>query len=72
MINFFEKCRIIISTYPDTNFSEALYSDIPSILVYPKEFYLFSDLGNVIVEKLSSVGILFHSPVLAAKHVNTN
>ena len=67
---FFKKCKFIITSYPDTSFGESIYSKIPSIVIFPKEFYDFSLKGSELTESLKSAGILYSDPKKAADHIN--
>lgn len=72
LLSFFKEAKILICTYPQTTFSEAMYSDIPVILIYPKEFWETISEMDVLIEKLKSCNILFDDYNLAAAHINAN
>jgi putative transferase (TIGR04331 family) len=62
--------RIIVCTYPQTTFSEAMHSGVPTILLYTEAYWeLISNFDDV-VQVLKDASIIFSSPNDAAKHVN--
>ena len=67
----FNKSKIIICSYPETTFSEAMTSGVPVILVYPEKFYELNEVALALVEILKSARIIFHCPEQAAIHINS-
>lgn len=63
--------RVIVCTYPETTFSEAMASDVPVVLIYPECFYERHPVALPLLEVLRSASIVFHDPVAAAAHINT-
>ena len=64
------RSRIIVCTYPQTTFSEAMHSGVPTILLYTEIYWeLISDFDDV-EQVLKDASIIFSSPDDAAKHVN--
>lgn len=66
----FLKAKIIVCTYPETTFADAMFSDIPVILLYPDEFNKLHPVCFDLLRLLISERIVFHSPYEAAKHIN--
>ena len=69
--SFFRDARILVCTYPQTTFTEAMYSNLPVILVYPKEIWETIPEMDELIKVLSKCNILFHDYKLAAKHINS-
>jgi putative transferase (TIGR04331 family) len=62
--------KIIVCTYPQTTFSEAMHSGVPTILLYTEIYWeLLSDFDDVI-RVLKDASIIFSCSDAAAKHVN--
>lgn len=57
--------KVIVCTYQQTTFSEAMYSCRPTILLLNKYFEL-NPINNDLVTLLEESGIIFTDPVLAA------
>jgi putative transferase (TIGR04331 family) len=68
--DFLADARIVLCTYPQTTFSEALISGIPSILCYPKELWEIHPQMISLYEQMYDARIIFHSPFEAAAHIN--
>jgi putative transferase (TIGR04331 family) len=66
----FSQSKIIICTYPETTFSEAMALGFPVILVYPPQFYERVEIASSLLSLLIEANIIFHDPVAAAEHVN--
>lgn len=66
----FNDARIIICTYPQTTFLEAMHSKVPTILLYKREYYEFHPKYKKLVESLEEAKILFSNPNDASDHVN--
>lgn len=63
--------RIIICTYPETTFSEAMATGIPTILVYPEQYYERHPITHDLLNLMRSAKIVFHHPGAAAEHLNS-
>ena len=72
--NSFEKAvlnsKLVIMTYPQTSFSEAMYSNVPTILVFVKNYWQFSKDSLNIFEDLKKNKIAFEDFNEAKDHVN--
>jgi putative transferase (TIGR04331 family) len=62
--------KIIVCTYPETTFFEALQSGIPTILIYKKEYYEFQPAFSKLVKYLEDSKIMFSNPDDASNHIN--
>ena len=67
----FSLSKVIICTYPETTFSEAMASGVPTIMVYPEELYERHPSTRSLLDKLRLANIVFHDGMLAAKHLNS-
>lgn len=64
------KSKLAITVYAQTTFSLCMYSSIPTILIYDKKHYIFHNKFKSLIEQLIKNKIIFHNPILAAKHIN--
>ena len=62
--------RLIIVTYPETAFSQAMYSNIPTILITKKEYYPFTKTALKTFDILKKNKIAFEDFNEAKDHVN--
>ena len=62
--------RLIMSTYPDTAFSEAMYSNVPTILIIKKNYCLFSKTALHTFNDLKKNKIAFEDFDEARIHIN--
>ena len=70
MLKSFELAKIIVCTYPETTFIEALGSGIPTILIFPKNHWAFHPKFENLVNILLENKIIFYNPENAAVHIN--
>jgi putative transferase (TIGR04331 family) len=70
IVRVFEHSKIIVCTYPETTFSEAMMSGIPTIMLYPKAFYERHVLAEPLLDILREAHIIFHDAQSAATHLN--
>jgi len=61
---------VIVCTYPETTFSEAMASGRPVVLVYPSKYYERHPIAGSLLADLRQASIAFEDPVEAAAHVN--
>ena len=66
-----ERSKLIICTYPQTTFSEAMHSEIPTILLYKEEFWELQPVFDNLVMELKKADIIHSDPGKAAKHINS-
>jgi putative transferase (TIGR04331 family) len=64
------QARLIVCTYPETTFSEAMASGLPVVLVYPPEIYERHPVAFPLLEQLRRARIVFHDAAAAAEHVS--
>ena len=65
-----KKSKLIVCTYADTTFSEALATGIPSILVYRPEFFEKIPEAQELIQRMEKAKLIFTDPIKAATHVN--
>ncbi len=68
--NVWTAARVIVSTYPQTNFSEAMTIGIPTVLVYSRQLYETLPHLEGLLAELSEARIAFFDPREAAEHLN--
>ena len=62
--------KLVVCTYADTTFSEAMASGLPTILLHYPEFYEKVPGAGYLIEVLMEANIIFDNPIKAANHVN--
>ncbi|MBP9887397.1 MAG: LIC12162 family protein [Leptospiraceae bacterium] len=65
-----KKSKLIVCTYSDTTFSEALTSGLPTILVHRPEFFEKIPEAQELIKQMEEANIIFSDPLKAANHVN--
>lgn len=71
LYEFYSTAKVIICTYPQTTFSEAMSSGIPTILLYPEHLWETRPEFDSLLDILKRAKIVFVDPKSAAEHVNT-
>lgn len=66
----FVTAKILICTYPNTTFSEAMASGLPTILLYPRRFWETVPDFDDLLRTLRNARLVFEDATTAAKHVN--
>jgi putative transferase (TIGR04331 family) len=66
----FLQSKIIICSYPETTFSEAMHSGVPTILFYTEEYWDLHPDYNELITEMKRVNIIHSDPVMAANHIN--
>ncbi len=64
-----KKSKLIVCTYPQTTFTEAMTYGIPTILVISKNDFIFRKDTEELIEHLLKAKILFYDVELASKHI---
>jgi putative transferase (TIGR04331 family) len=64
------RSRMIVCTYPQTTFSEALTSGVPTVLVYAKHYWETVASFDELIRILCDARIVFFDPADAADHIN--
>jgi putative transferase (TIGR04331 family) len=67
---FLSCARMVVCTYPQTTFSEAMASGLPSILFYPAHLWETIPEMDALLETLRRAKIVFHDAKAAATHIN--
>ena len=66
----YSQSKLIICSYPQTTFSEAMYSGAPTILLYIEQYWETSPDFDSLILELKKAGIIYSDPGEAATHVN--
>ena len=66
----FAHSKMIVCTYPQTTFIEAMDSKVPTILLYFEEHWQFHPQFDDLIEQLKQNKIIFTDPHEAAEHIN--
>jgi putative transferase (TIGR04331 family) len=66
----FDVARVIVCTYPETTFSEAMATGRPVVLLYPEEVYERHPVAAQLLARLKQACIVFHDAAKAAAHLN--
>ncbi len=66
----YDDSKIIVCSYPETTFFEALHSGKPTILLYMKENWDFHSEFSSLISIMEDANILFTNPVAASNHIN--
>jgi len=68
--DFFDKCRLIITVYPETTLSELIQVNKPFLCYFKYSYYSFLKEDLNMVKAFERVKILFNNPLKLSKHVN--
>lgn len=66
----FAQSRLAICTYPETTFSEAMTSGVPTVMIYPEHYYERHPVTGSLLKLLRDSQIIFHDSQAAATHIN--
>jgi putative transferase (TIGR04331 family) len=71
LLEQFNHSKIIVCTYPQTTLFEAMYSGVPTILLYVEDYWdsFYPQFGDLI-NKMKEAEIIFSDPFDAAHHIN--
>lgn len=69
--DFLNESRLIVCTYPNTTFAEAMASGLPTILLYPGRLWELNPASYPLLKVLMAAKIVFHDYQAAAEHVNS-
>ena len=64
------KSKLVICTYPQTTYSDSLFANAPTVLLYLDKYWTFPEYFDSIITDLKRVNMLFNDPIQAANHVN--
>ena len=70
MFQDFSQSKMIICSYPQTTFSEAIHSGVPTILLYTEEYWELHPDFNKLIAEMKRVNIIHSDPIMAANHIN--
>ena len=70
LIKDFKTAKILVCAYPETPIKDALFSDIPFVILYPKNLYSDFNKYRKILLPLKKNKILFHDPKKLSDHLN--
>jgi putative transferase (TIGR04331 family) len=63
------RSRVIVCSYPETTFAEAMASDVPTLLMYPQRFYELNAVALPLLDTLTQAGIAHFDSATAAAQV---
>lgn len=64
------KSKIVVCTYPETTFSEAMAIGVPTILIFDEKYNERNFVARAAIDVLKSAKVIFNNPQDAAKHLN--
>jgi putative transferase (TIGR04331 family) len=70
MFQDFSQSKMIICSYPQTTFSEAMHSGVPTILLFTEDYWEIHPDFNELVAEMKRVNIIHSDPIMAANHIN--
>ena len=70
LVDEYSNSKIIVCTYPQTTFLEAMHSGVPTILLYKDAFWDLRREFNDLIQVLIDANIVFSDPILASNHIN--
>jgi putative transferase (TIGR04331 family) len=65
-----KRSKIVICTYPETTFSEAMVIGVPTILIYNPKFNERNAVTEKVINLLLDARIIFNNPIDASNHLN--
>ena len=65
-----KESKLLICTYPNTTFSEAMYSGVPTLLYYPPDLWETKSDFDELLALLRESKILFDCPYQISNHIN--
>ena len=66
-----KEAKVVVCTYPQTTFSEAMVSGIPTILLMVEGRWPLHEMFSSLVEVLYENNIIFYDHLSAARHLNS-
>jgi len=69
--DFFDKCRLIITVYPDTTLSELIQVNKPFICYFRYSYSSFFKEDLNMIKAFERAKILFNNPLKLSKHINS-
>jgi putative transferase (TIGR04331 family) len=65
-----KSARIVVCTYPQTTFSQAMICGAPALLVYPQHLWETVPRFDALIEALQAAQLLFSDAETAAAHIS--
>jgi putative transferase (TIGR04331 family) len=65
-----KSARVVVCTYPQTTFSQAMICGAPALLVYPQHLWETVPRFDALIEALQAAQLVFADPEAAADHIN--
>ena len=62
--------RLVICTYPQTTFSEAMFSGVPTVIMYLEEFWEVQSIYSELLACLKEASIMHTNENSASSHIN--
>ena len=69
LLDTISNSRLVICTYPQTTFSEAMCSGVPTMILYNEQFWEVQPIYQELIKHLKESGIMHTNEILAANHV---
>jgi putative transferase (TIGR04331 family) len=63
--------KLVVCTYPQTTFFEAMFSGNPVVLIYMEKYWELDSTYSDLIEQMKDAKIVFSSPTKAADHINS-
>jgi len=70
LLSAFKNSKMLVCKYPQTTFSEALNSSIPTILLFDNNYWKFNEFFNEAINILKEGDLIFYNSQDAANHIN--
>ena len=67
---FINNSKFIICTYPETTFTEAMASNVPTVMFYDKNLFERKSKFDHLINELVEAKIIFFDPLDASNHIN--
>jgi len=64
--------KIVVHKYPSTPFTESIYMNVPSVLLYRKDSWRFRPEYDQLLKRLEVSKILFYEPSELSRHLSNN
>ena len=66
-----DSAKLVLCTYPESNFAEALMSGVPVVLLYDENVNVSHAIAQDTIALLKRAGIIFNDPEKAATHIDS-
>jgi len=65
------RSKVVVCTYPQTTFLEAMHSGVPTILLYMEKYWELEDAFEGLIQMMKEAKIIFSDAEEAANHINS-